>query len=157
MESIQSQLTSLQSFFEKRHSGELILSGLFIIYLIMGFQTPEPLANIIDSAIGKIIVVLCALMLFAYGNPVLAILGVFVAYKLIASSSTTTGLGALDMFASTEDRKWQQFSPIHKFPYTLEQEVVSKMAPIVRSDLVNTKQTFKPVLVDLHDASSISE
>lgn len=156
MESIQSQLTSLQSFFEKRHSGEFILSGLFIIYLIMGFKMPEQLANIIDSSIGKIIVVLCAIMLFAYGNPILAILGVFVAYKLIASSSTTTGLGALDMFAPTEKRKWQQFPPIHKFPYTLEQEVVSKMAPIVRSDLVNTKQTFKPLLVDLHHASSIS-
>jgi len=156
MESNQSPLTSLQSFFEKRHSSEHILTALFIIYIIAGFATPEPLANIIDSSIGKIIVVLCAIMLFAYGNPVLAILGVFVAYKLIVSASTTTGLGALDMFSSSEERKWQQFSPIHKFPYTLEQEVVSKMAPIVRSDLVNTKQTFKPVLVDLHDASSIS-
>ena len=149
-------MESIQSLFEKKRSGELILSILFVIYLIMGFHMPEPLANVIDTGFGKVLVVLCALMLFAYSNPVLAVLGVFVAYKLIISSSTSTGSGPLDMFAPTEERKWQEFSPIHKFPYTLEQEVVKKMAPIVRSDLVNTTASFRPLLENLHDASSVN-
>ena len=149
-------MESMQSLFEKRRSSELILSALFVIYLIMGFHMPAPLANFIDSGLGKVIVVLCALMLFAYSNPVLAVLGVFVAYKLIISSSTTTGSGPLGMFAPTEEKKWQQFSPIHKFPYTLEQEVVKNMAPIVRSDLVNTTPAFRPLLENLHDAASVN-
>jgi len=140
-------MESVQSLFEKRRSSEVILSALFVIYLIMGFHMPAPLANFIDSGLGKVIVVLCALMLFAYSNPVLAVLGVFVAYK---------GSGPLGMFAPTEERKWQQFSPIHKFPYTLEQEVVKNMAPIVRTDLVNTTASFRPLLENLHDASSVN-
>jgi hypothetical protein len=149
-------MDSIQSLFERRNIGELILSILFVIYLIMGFHMPETLAKVIDSSIGKIIVILSALMLFAYGNPVLSVLGIFVAYKLIITSSVSTGNEALDIFATSEERKWQQFTPIHRFPYTLEQEVVKKMAPIVRSDLVNTKSSFKPLLENLHDASSIN-
>lgn len=149
-------MESINRMFEKRNTGELILSVLFIIYLVMGFQIPEPLANIIDTVVGKIVVVMFALLLFSYTNPILGVLGVFVAYKIIMSASMVTGTGALEMFAQTESRKWSQFSPMHQFPYTLEQEVVKKMAPIVRTDLAGTKASYKPMLENLHDAVSVN-
>jgi hypothetical protein len=149
-------MESINRMFEKRNSGELILSVLFIIYLVMGFKLPEPLANVIDTLVGKIVVAIFALALFSYTNPILGVLGVFVAYKIIMSASMVTGTGALEMFAPTEARKWSQFSPMHQFPYTLEQEVVKKMAPIVRTDLANTKPSYKPMLENLYDAASIN-
>ena len=148
-------MESVSNLFEKKRSSELILSGLFIIYLIMGFKMPMPIANVVDTLFGKVAVLLSSLALFTYGNPVLGVLGLMVAYKLITSATMTTGTGPMEMFEPTEQRKWQNYTPIHKFPYTLEQEVVSKMAPVVRKDLFVEKATYRPTLEDLHDAQSI--
>lgn len=138
------------------HGSQKFLSVLFIIYLIMGFHTPEPLAQMIDTSVGKIVVALCALVLFAYSNPILGVLGIFVAYKMIMSASIVTGSGALEFFAPTDQKKWSQFPAIHRFPYTLEQEMVKKMAPVVRQDMTSQKATYKPVLDNLHDAVSVN-
>ena len=48
----------MDSLFKKQHMGELLLAILFIIYLIMGYKTPGPLANMIDTLYGKVIVVI---------------------------------------------------------------------------------------------------
>jgi hypothetical protein len=55
---------------------QLLLVILFIIYLVIGFKTPESVAMMIDSSVGKIVVALIALLLFAYSNPILGVLGV---------------------------------------------------------------------------------
>ena len=48
------------------------------------------------------------------------------------------------------------FTKFNQFPYTLEQEVVKTMAPIVQSGSVLTKPSFKPFLETDHDASPIN-
>ena len=53
----------IDNLLEKKNMSQLILVILFVIYLVMGLQMPEPVANVIDSPIGKIIVALMALML----------------------------------------------------------------------------------------------
>jgi hypothetical protein len=110
----------------------------------------------IDSTIGKIIVVLVALMLFAYTNPILGVLGLLVAYQLIKGSSIKTGMAGLEAYYPTEQKKWSPFTPTNQFPYTLEQEVVKKMAPIVQSGSSLSPPSYKPLLVNLHDASPIN-
>ena len=49
-------MESFSSLFKKEHMGELVLVILLIIYLILGFKTPEPIASMIDSLVGKIII-----------------------------------------------------------------------------------------------------
>jgi hypothetical protein len=144
----------IDNLLEKRNMSQMILVVLFIIYLIMGFKMPEPIANIIDSSAGKIIVALIALLLFGYSNPILGVLGIMVAYHLIKSSSEKTGMAALEQFYPTEEKKWSPFTPMHQFPYTLEQEVVKDMA----SQRFNTnyiKAPYKPMIEDTRDASLI--
>jgi hypothetical protein len=148
-------MESVSNLFEKKRSSELVLSGLFIIYLIMGFKMPGPIANVVDTIFGKVAILLSSLSLFVYGNPVLGVLGLMVAYKMVSTASITTGTGPMERFQPTEDRKWRNFTPIHQFPYTLEQEVVGKMAPIVRKDLFVSKAPYRPTLEDLHDAQSV--
>ena len=118
---------------KKDNMGELILVVLFIIYLVLGLRTPELIANIVDNVIGKVVVILVVIYLFMNANPVLAVLSALVAFDLMRRSTDTTGLGALQKYAPTEEKKMTQFTAFNQFPYTLEQEVVSKMAPIVRS------------------------
>jgi uncharacterized membrane protein YtjA (UPF0391 family) len=57
-------MNSFSSLFKKEHIGELSLVILFIIYLIMGLKTPEPLAEIVDTLVGKITIIIMVLYLF---------------------------------------------------------------------------------------------
>ena len=136
--------------------GEFILIILMIIYLILGFKTPEMIATMVDNVIGKVVIILIVIYLFMYANPILAVLSALVAFDLMRRSNDTTGLGALSAYAPSEKKKMSQFSAFNQFPYTLEQEVVSKMAPIVRSGTSLTSASYKPMLDNLHDASSLT-
>ena len=142
--------------FKKENMSQLSLAILFIIYLIMGYKTPEMVANIVDSLVGKIVIFIMVIVIFMNANPILAVLSLFVAFDLMRRSSAVTGIDALKMYLPTEAKKSSQFTAFHQFPYTLEQEVVKKMAPIVQSGSSLTKASYMPVLENLHDASTIN-
>jgi hypothetical protein len=149
-------MESFKGIFKKEHMGEIILIVLMIIYLILGLKTPEMIATMVDNVIGKVVIILIVIYLFMYANPILAVLSALVAFDLMRRSNDTTGLGALSAYAPSEKKKMSQFSAFNQFPYTLEQEVVSKMAPIVRSGTSLTSASYKPMLDNLHDASSLT-
>jgi hypothetical protein len=148
-------MDSLKDLFTKKHMPELVLISLFVLYLVMGYQMPEQAARMIDSTIGKIVVVLVALMLFGYSNPILGILALLVAYQLIKSSSVKTGMAGLEEYYPTETKKWSPFTPTNQFAYTLEQEVVKKMTT-QKFNTEYVKAPFKPILDDTHDAAPLS-
>ena len=144
------------SLFKKGHVSELILAILFIIYLIMGYKTPEPVANIIDSLVGKIVLFIIVVYMFMNSNPVLAVLALFVAFDLVRRSSISTGVDAIKKYTPSEQKKASQFSAFNQFPYTLEQEVVKKMAPIIQSGSSLNKASYKPFLDNLYDAAPLN-
>jgi hypothetical protein len=136
--------------------GEVILVVLFIIYLIMGFKTPEPVAGIVDTLAGKIVIFITIIYLFMHTNPILAVLALFVGFDLIRRSSLVTGIDALQKFGPSEEKRTSQFTAFNQFPYTLEQEVVSKMAPIMKSGSSLTQASYKPLLDNLYDAAQLN-
>lgn len=142
----------------KRQSiGEVILSILFVIYIVMNYKTPQWVSEMVDTLLGKIVVLLVFGSLFFYTNPIVAILGLVVAILLIKRSSVLTGTFALAHYMPSEEKKESQFTAYNQFPYTLEQEIVKKMAPIhsMGGTLFESKPSYKPLLEDLHDASPI--
>ena len=146
----------LTSLFEKKNMSELILAILFIIYLVMGQRTPDMVARMVDNIFGKVVVVLIALYLFAYHNPILGVLGLFIAYQLVNMSSIPfyEGISDLSAYMPKEEKVWTPYSPAHQFSYTLEQEIVKKMA----SQKFNTnyvKAPYRPSLDDTHNASPL--
>jgi hypothetical protein len=149
-------MESFSSLFKKQHMGELVLVILLIIYLILGLKTPEPIANLIDTLVGKIVVIIVVIFLFMHANPILAVLALLVAFDLMRRSSMATGLDALQKFAPSEEKKSSQFTAFNQFPYTLEQEVVAKMAPIMKSGSSLTQASYKPLLDNLYDASPLN-
>lgn len=154
-------MNSFKEFFKKEHMGEFILIILMIIYLILGLKTPEIIANMIDNVMGRVLIVLIVIYLFIHSNPILAVLAALVAFDLMRRSNHSTsfgslGLGALAGYAPSEKKKMSQFSAFNQFPYTLEQEVVAKMAPIVRSGSSLSPASYKPLLDNLHDASPLT-
>lgn len=148
-------MDSFAELLKKEHRGEFILVILMIIYLIMGLKTPELIANLIDNVVGKVVIVIVVIYLFMHTNPILAVLGALVAFYLIRNSSST-GIASLQQYAPSEQKKMSQFSAFNQFPYTLEQEVVAKMAPIVRSGSSLTQASYKPLLDNLYDAAPLN-
>ena len=143
------------TLFDKKNMPQLVLSVLFVIYLVVGYKMPEGVAVLVDSNVGKIVVVVVALMLFAYSNPILGVLALLVAYQMIKGASIKTGMAGLEEYYPTEQKKWTPFTPAHQFPYTLEQEVVKKMTT-QKFNTEYVKAPFKPILDDTHDASPLS-
>lgn len=149
-------MNSFTELLKKEHRGEFILIVLIIIYLIMGLKTPEIIAIMINNLIGKVIMIFIVIYLFMYANPILAVLAALVAFDLMHRSNNTLSLGKLSAYAPSEKKKMSQFSAFNQFPYTLEQEVVAKMAPIVRSGSSLTPPSYKPLLNNLYDASPLT-
>lgn len=147
-------MNNLTELFEFKK--EDILSLFFIVFLIMKFHIPEPLADVVDTIPGKFAVVAIAIMLFGYTNPVLGVLGLFVAFDLIMRSRATTGIDALKKYGPSQARMDSQFNAMNQFPYTLEQEVVKKMAPIPYTNSLIHPVSFRPLLNNLHNASPIA-
>jgi hypothetical protein len=149
-------MSSFSSLFKKEHRGELVLTIILIIYLILGLKTPQPLAFLVDNMVGKIMIFVIVIYMFLYKNPILAILSLFVAFDLMRRSSSSMFNSVMQTYIPSEYNKMGQFTAFNQFPYTLEQEVVNKMAPIVQSGFVLNKASYHPMLDNLHDASYVN-
>ena len=145
----------MESLFKKTQSSHVVLGIIFVIYLIMGYPIPETLASMIDNIYGKIIVSVLALILLVSVNPVLGVLGLFVAFDLIRRSELATGSTALAKFGSSEKTKMSEFTAFNQFPYTLEQEMV-KLRTINRDEKIASVASYKPVLLSTSDAAPVS-
>jgi len=150
-------MEGLTGLFKKENMGELALAILFIVYLILGFKTPDAIAGMVDSMIGKVVMFVVVIYLFLHANPLLAVLALFVAVDLVRRASVATGIDALKKFAPSEAKRSTQFTAYNQFPYTLEQEVVAKMAPMVSAGSSLTQASYKPMLDNLYDASPVTK
>jgi hypothetical protein len=150
-------MEGLSGLFKKENMGELALAILLIVYLVLGFRTPDAVAGMVDSLVGKIVMFVIVIFLFLHANPLLAVLALFVAFDLMRRSSVATGIDALQKFAPSEEKRTSQFTAYNQFPYTLEQEVVAKMAPMVSAGSSLTQASYKPMLDNLYDASPVTK
>lgn len=141
--------------FNNKNILQAILTILFVFYLISDKKIPVSVANMIDTPLGKVVVVVLSLSLFAYANPLLSILGVVVAYFIINSATVQTGTYGLEEYTPTENKKWSSFEPRQHHTYTLEEEIVKERA----SQSFNTsfsKTPWRPILDDTHHASPVN-
>ena len=125
--------------------GELILLIIFVLYLILGLKTPELAADMIDSLAGKITIFVLVIYMFLNMHPIVATFSLFVAFQLMYKS-----------YVSTDEPYKFTDTSFNNSPYTLEQEMVNKMAPRVNSGVSLHRPTYKPTLDNLYDASTIN-
>jgi len=149
-------MNSFSSLLNKEHRSQLILTIILIAYLILGLQTPQPVAFLVNNMVGKIVIFLIVIYMFLHMNPILAVISLVAAFDLIRRSSNTVYNNLLQTYIPSEENKMGQFTAFNQFPYTLEQEVVKKMAPIVQSGSVLNKASYQPLLDNLYDASPVN-
>ena len=136
---------------------EISVIVLMVLYVIFQVDTPELIASMIDSPIGMLTIFMVVLFLFYYANPIVAILLVFVAYELIRRTSYVTARDAIIEHTPSQRNKDIQMKVMNPVKSTtLEEEMVSKMAPVGRSEMAQILDTkFKPVAPKLEGASKL--
>ena len=146
----------MNQLYERKNIGQLVLIILFLIYLVIGYKTPPDLAILIDNIWVKVIIIIIAIVLFAVCNPILGILGFFVAYKLIMTSNIETGNYGKQNYIPTEEKKYADMINNNEYPYTLEQEIVKLRAPIYHYNSDNHTYSFTSTLDDQNNAAPVN-
>lgn len=135
---------------EKRE--HLIFAILLIIYILLDVHLPAFMAGAVDTIYGKILLYILAIHIFLNVNKVAGVLALIAAYTMIKRVSMETGTFAIREYLPSEESKVLDFKKFNDYPYTLEEEEVARMAPLVRNES-SVGSEFKPVLDDLHDAA----
>jgi hypothetical protein len=145
----------LLNYFKAMSNLEVLLAVLFALFIILPIDVPLVLAKLIDSSLGMVVIFALAVYLFFKEDPVVAVLFVLVAYELIRRSDKATGKQIIMKHTPTQekkDEKMKKMNPVKKA--TLEEEIVDKMAPVGKSDMISyVSTTFSPVAEEVTGAS----
>jgi hypothetical protein len=129
-----------------------ILILLLIIYILFDVTLPMFMVQIIDTDFGKAFLYLMSIYMFINVSKVVGVLAFIAAYTMIDRAGKQTGTFAIRNYLPSEEKKVLDFSKFNEYPYTLEEEEVARMAPIVMNETA-TGSSYKPVLDALHDAA----
>jgi hypothetical protein len=90
---------------------------------------------------------------------VIAIIAIILLYILVQTYDTNSTGYAMKHYLPSEASKVLDFKKYNEIPSTLEEDMVTKMAPILKNDysvpLFASDESYKPILNPLHDASPI--
>lgn len=125
---------------------QLFLTILLVVYILINIKTPDVLSELIDNVYGNLVLVVLAMILFAHSNIVVGVLGVVATYLLLRRSSVSTGTYAIQHYLPSEKSRTDDFSKLNEVPYSLEEQIISKMAPIVSHSASFMETDVSPVL-----------
>ncbi len=137
-------------FNDKRH---YVLAALLAVFIVMDIKVPPNVANLVDTIVGKVIVIMIGLSLIAI-NPMVGILGVIAAYELIRRSSSSSSIFSGLDFLPSEEKKQAEMQVYQNNEISVEEEVIAQMLPRTATDVLDTA-SFKPVQEKLHSAAKL--
>ena len=149
------------------HGKDLIVGGLLLAYILSDLKTPELLKEGAGSFAGLIVVAMILLLSFSLFHPSVGFLAIVLVFKLIAteghhkqhddmSSSDEVLNNEIDNDFNTHVvASSQNETVVRSADSTLEQEVISRMAPIP-SPVASNNEKVKPVMSKLDGVSSIA-
>ena len=136
----------------KKDTHHYVLAVLLIIFVVSDVQVPGIIGELVDTILGKIVIVMIALSLFA-AHPVVGAIGLVAAYQLIMRSQ---GLQAASLYIPSEIQKSRVLTAMNQFPVTIEEEVISKQIPYVFKRNAQGNTPYKGVQDRLHGAAKIN-
>ena len=137
----------LKSLVKDKHT--LVLSILLSMFIVFDVPIPEVFADMIDNPLGKVAVAVGVLCLLGM-NPLVGVIAIIAGFVLIKRAGEKTGTEFERRYLPTESKKSGHLSSMNQFPITVEEEIISKMLPVVSGDY--SEASYKPVLGDNHNA-----
>ena len=128
---------------------EIAALVIFVIYIIFPFKSPAFLSGSVNTPIGLVVLLVVTLYLFFYTNPILGVVYIFVAYELIRRSSLVRRGSADNYMVRSSPSEVQRAVEMNQMNparvVTLEEDVISKMAPAQIFNDNTIDSGFKPV------------
>ena len=106
---------------------------------------------LVDNVYGNLVIIILALSVFMHSDTVVGILALLCAYELIRRISDSTGSSVIK-FLPSEFKKEAHYSALNQFPVTLEEQIVSKLVPLVGG--ISGPASYKPVMNDVAGVSA---
>jgi hypothetical protein len=111
----------------------------------MDYKLPSDISEFSTSILGKLTIIILVIYLFRNCNPILALMSVVVAFKIMNQ-------GVISKFIPNEYKKNKAMTSFNVLYKTLEEDVVSKIKPLGAKI---TKSPYEPILSDNHDANEL--
>tara|TARA_B110000261_G_scaffold47624_1_gene56145 strand:- start:1293 stop:1730 length:438 start_codon:yes stop_codon:yes gene_type:complete len=135
---------------EKHHS---ILAVLMALFIILDVKIPFQLANLIDTIVGKTVIIIIIFALLTF-NKFVGVLAIVAGYMLIMRSANMTGNKNMK-YLNTENSKYHEMQDLNiKHKRSIEEDVIDNMLPRVSNENVLSSD-FKPTQGNLHDAEKL--
>ena len=144
----------INQLLKKGKQHELALLAMFVVYILFDTKMPHAIASLVDNVYGNVVVLVLAFYVLLQMNSIVGVVAMIAAYELIRRSSIATGTAAVKRFLPSELKKGKHFSAFNQFPVTIEEEMVDKMAPLVKHSGASNLD-YKPVEDDSINSSSI--
>jgi len=134
---------------EKHHT---FLGLLLILFIVIDISIPLDLANLIDTIVGKTVVVLVIFSLLTY-NKLVGVLAIVAGYLLIMRSMNISGKTNMK-YLETEKKKFSKMKKFNvKHKTTVEEDVINNMLPMINER--NIESVFKPIQGNVYSAKKI--
>ena len=145
-------MNTFKKLMKEAKAHEMVLSILFAVYIVSGVEMSEMIANVVDSMFGQVAIMLLGLSLFLSLHPIAGVLAIVVCYEIIRRSADAKKpvIGYMPPVNKVKRKDVRG----RKFPRTLEEEMVHKMAPLVKH-APGKGSDYKPVLDAAHGASDL--
>jgi len=150
----------MANFFDipKNQTGYYMLAAVMCLFIVLPIQVPHEFAALIDSNLGKIVIVVITLNMFL-AHPLVGSVGIVAAYELVKRSSGHARKkgGVMAKFVPTEAVKTGNLNKFNQFPITVEEIVIKQKIPY-SFNIANpaSHAPYVPTAEDIHDASSIT-
>ena len=148
----------MKNLFEipKGHTHYYVLALILILFVVFPVSIPNELARLVDSLIGKVVIVVLVLNLFLV-HPVVGSIAVIAAYELVRRAGTSdSGKQVLKKFIPSEQSRTSNLNKYNQFPLTVEEIVIKSKIPY-SFNLSNPsdRAPYLPIQGDIHDAIDI--
>ena len=135
-------------------AGQWLLTALLAVFIFTGTHIPNELAKAVDSSAGAVVVIVVALATFLNTNIVVGVLTLISAYELLRRSRSPSVSPPGSPNVPSEANKVADFEKYNVTPHTLEQEMVQKMAPLVKHPPAPGAH-YQPTLTPQHSAAPL--
>ena len=136
---------------------EGVVAIALALYIFSSVRTPSGMAAMVDTSAGALAVIVVAIAVFLNTSAVVGVLALVAGYELLRRSRRGGGggEGAGSRGQPSETNRAQDFDRYNHFPRSLEEEMVQKMAPLVKSGGA-APASYQPTLHPQHSAASIN-
>jgi len=128
------------------------LGLLLILFIVFEVQIPLDLANVIDTIVGKTVIILVIFALLTY-NKIVGVLAIVAGYLLIMRSMNISGKTNMK-YLETEQKKYSKMKKFNvKKSTSVEEDIINNMLPLTNER--NIESIFKPIQGNLYSAKKI--